>query len=1140
MNNQHRMRLTKIAFCVALAVGAASAFAQNTTSAVGGRITATDGKSVSGATVKIVHVESGSVTNLTTDAEGRYSARGLRVGGPYTITVTKDGVTDTRENVFLTLAETTTIDTKLGTAKATSVEKIEVSATAVSDAFSKSAMGAGTNISREQLDSLSSIGRNLQDYARIDPRLSQTDKERGEISAGGQNTRFNSITVDGVSINDTFGLAANGLPTAKQPISIDAIQSVQVNISNYDVTQTAYTGANINAVTKSGTNKFKGSIYFVTRDEKLAGDRVNRTTGTFSPPAPFEQTTKGFTLGGPIIKDKLFFFASYEEFKSSIASPDFGPLGSSLTNVGITPSAIASAQAIATSRYNINIGSSNVPSGVETDVKDALIKLDWNINDSHRANFRYNKTEEKTPNFANFGVRSLSLNSHWWVQGNTIETKVAQWFADWTSNFSTELKLSQRDFDSIPANGSTLPQIALSFTGALPAGTPSSVATGTRTLLFGTERSRQFNVLQTKTFDAYFAGNLFLKSHEIKFGTDVKENKVFNAFLQDVNGQYSFDCQNSSPTYTYSFGAINCGTATAAQIEAAVLENFSIGRPSIYRAQLPVAGGTLAAAAANFKLQNIGTFIQDTWSVNSNLTVTYGVRLDMQKTNDKPTYNAAAAAPLIAGSGTTRQSGGFGRDNSVTIDGQNLVQPRIGFNYTFDSDRPMQLRGGFGLFQGAAPTVWLANPYSNTGVTTRIITCTSAATCPQTGGTFSANPATQPSSIAGTPPAAGVDFLDSNLGQPSVWKANIAFEHQLPFMGLTASAEYIYTKTKTALYYQQLNLGASTRTGPDGRELYRTAAGYNPACWTAGGVAITSTTGACFDNRTRALNNPNFDNVTLATKSKGGDGNQLTLAISQPMTKGFAWSLAYTYTIAKEVSPLTSSVATSSFNSRAIFNPNEDVAATSAYINRDRFNGSLQWQRAFFGKYKTSVGFFMEGRKGKPYSWTFTNDINGDNVAGNDLLYVPRAPGSGEVVFLGDTATSRTNEDAFWAIVNANPELANNTGGIIKRNSGFSPWTNTIDLRISQELPGFVKGHKSSITLDIANFGNLLNNRWGRIDEIGFSAAGGQRRSFVNYAGIDAQGRYIYAVGSAATDFITRNNRGESQWSAQMTYRYEF
>jgi hypothetical protein len=649
-------------------------------------------------------------------------------------------------------------------------------------------------------------------------------------------------------------------------------------------------------------------------------------------------------------------------------------------------------------------------------------------------------------------------------------------------------------------------------------------------------------VLQTKTFDAYFAGNLFLKSHEIKFGADVNENKVFNAFLQDVNGQYQFDCQNSSATYTYSFGAIICATATAAQIEAAVLENFSIGRPSFYRAQLPVAGGTLAAAAANFKLQNLGTFIQDTWTVNPNLTITYGVRLDMQKTNDKPTFNAAVAAALIAGSGTTNQTGGFGRDNSQTVDGKNLVQPRIGFNYTFDSARPMQLRGGFGLFQGAAPVVWLANPYSNTGVTTRIITCANAATCPPTGGTFNPNPAAQPSSIVGTPPAAGVDILDPALGQPAVWKANIAFEHQLPFMGLTASAEYIYTKTKTAFYYQQLNLGAPTRTGPDGRELYRSAAGYNPACWTAGGVAIVSTVAgsACFNNVSRALRNLSFDNVTLATKTSGGDGNQLTLAISQPMTKGFSWSLAYTYTMAKEVSPLTSSVATSSFNSRAIFNPNENVTATSAYINRDRVSGTLQWQRAFFGKYRTRVGLFMEGRTGKPYSWTFTNDVNGDNVAGNDLLYIPRAPGSGEVVFLGDTATSRTNEDAFWAIVNANPELRDNTGGVVKRASGFSPWTNTLDMRISQELPGFMKKHKSSVTLDIANLGNLLNNRWGRIDEIGFSAAGGQRRSFVNYAGIDAQGRYIYAVGSAATDFITRNNRGESQWSAQVTYRYEF
>ncbi|HLL12484.1 MAG TPA: carboxypeptidase-like regulatory domain-containing protein, partial [Rubrivivax sp.] len=330
---------TAVAAAVAI-VAAAPALAQNTTAAVNGRVLGADGQPVAGANVSIVHVESGSASNLITDAEGRYSARGLRAGGPYTITVSKGGQTDRRDNVFLNLAETLALDVQLGAAAQT----VTVTGRGVNDRFNSSAMGAGTNIGARELAALASIGRSVQDYARTDPRLAQTDKERGEVSAVGQNTRFNSITIDGVTINDTFGLESNNLPTLKQPISIDAIQSVQVNLSNYDVTQRGYTGANTNAVTKSGTNALRGSVYYVTRNEDLAGKRYNRTSDSYFDPPAFEEELVGFTLGGPIIKDKLFFFASYEELKSSRNSPTFGPLGSSLTNVGITPAAMASAQ----------------------------------------------------------------------------------------------------------------------------------------------------------------------------------------------------------------------------------------------------------------------------------------------------------------------------------------------------------------------------------------------------------------------------------------------------------------------------------------------------------------------------------------------------------------------------------------------------------------------------------------------------------------------------------------------------------------------------------------------------------------------------------------------------------------------------
>ena len=1063
MNKKPQMKALVLGLLLGLAASQA-AFAQTTSSALNGRVTDPEGRPIAGATVEILHVPSNTRKTVSTDDQGRYTSSGLRVGGPYKVTVTKDGFAgEAQDGVSLALGEASSLNIDLDPAM-TTLESIEVVASAQADVFSTDRMSAGTSLSQETINALPSIKRDLQDYARLDPRISQTDKDRGEISALGQNTRFNSITIDSVSTNDTFGLESNNLPTLRQPISMDAIESVQINVVNVDVAQRGYTGANINAVTKSGTNEFKGSVYGTYREKDWVRKEDDR--GIIFNRFKTEQTYGG-TFGGPLIEDRLFFFFNYDRTDIKAPGPDLasGPLNRA-TN-GITDAQVNEVISIARG-YGLDPGSLS-PGGLDTSIETYLGRFDWNINDQHRAAFRFSRTEQAEAILPGFGSNFFSLSSYWYTQNKEFENYVVEVFSDWSDTFSTEVRASYRDYFSTPQTFGRQPQVQVDF--------------GTANMRLGTEQFRHANVLETQTFNAYAAGNLFLDDHTVKFGVDYESNDIYNLFVDSNLG-------------VYRFGSIN---------------DFRNGsyREYTYRASN---SGDITDAAAELTLNNIGFFLQDTWAVNYNLTLTYGVRIDTPRVDDPPPLN-------------NNFRNAFGIANNTTIDGNELIQPRFGFNYTFDTERPTQLRGGLGLFQGSAANVWLANPYTNNGLTISVFGCGTGglANCPTTRPAFSPNPDTQPRLVVGTgAPPADVDIVASDLNQPSVWKMNLAVEHELPWWGMVGSAEVILTEVEDGVFYEHLNLGSASRLGLDGRNLY----------WASFDQARYGTNGV-FGGTSRSRRNTAFREVLLAKPTSKGGGENLTLALSKPMTadSNLFWQVAYSYTDATEVNGLTSSRAISNWASRSIFNPNEEVSSRSPYVNQDRFTAVMSYRHYFFDGYKTEFAMFYEGRMGKPYSWTFNNDMNGDGLAGNDLMYIPRA---GEVVF-----TNPAEEAVFNDLVRSYG-LDQYTGQVVPRNEDFAPWVHNFDMRISQELPGFFAGNKAEIWLDLLNVGNLLNKDWGQIDEVGFQGNGGQARSFVNFAGIDANGRYIYDVIQTPEQFIRRDNSAESRWAVQLGFRYSF
>jgi len=418
-----------------------TAFAQSTSAGVGGQVFSIAGQPLAGASVTITHIESGTVSRAVSDSSGRYAARGLRVGGPYTITISKPGEgTRTEEHLYLNLNQVSTLNMTLPGDLTTTLETVSaVTGHPGVDIFSANKMGTGSNITRESIEALPSATRNMQDFIRLDPRIVQTSKADGAMSAGGQNSRYNAIRIDGIGAGDPFGVGANNFPTERQPVSMDAIQEINIDLANYDTTIFGGTGAVINAVTRSGTNEYYGTLYYSLRDKDwvrthLRGEQFNGFD---------KEDTYGFTFGGPVIKDRLFFFANYERYVRSAAGASLS--GTPYDRGDITDADIAALRAAA-QNLRFDPGELFPPESDKTEIEEYALKLDWNISEHHRAAIRYNKIEQNVFRFPGIGPREVSFSGYWHAQPKTYETFMGELFSSWGENISTELKISWKDY----------------------------------------------------------------------------------------------------------------------------------------------------------------------------------------------------------------------------------------------------------------------------------------------------------------------------------------------------------------------------------------------------------------------------------------------------------------------------------------------------------------------------------------------------------------------------------------------------------------------------------------------------------------------------------------------------------------------
>jgi hypothetical protein len=1101
---KHLIRFV-LSLVAVIALGTAAS-AQVTTGSLSGKVQNEAQAGVPGASIIAIHLPSGTTYETTTRADGRFVILNMRVGGPYIVTAAFTGTgaaafaPQTQENLEINLGVATDVNFDVKNIAVTET----VTVTAQSDTvFSSGRTGAATSVNRETLATLPSVRGMISDFTRLTPQASGTN------SFGGQDNRMNNMTVNGAAFNNSFGLGGQpGDRTNVAPISLEAIEQVQVSIAPYDVRQGNFVGASVDTITRSGTNSLRASVYHRFRNEDFVGTEAR---GLAFNPGTFETTNTGVWAGAPIVKNRLFVFGNYEDesdarpLSSFRANAGGEPVGGNVTRV--LASDMSSLSSFLDSSFGYNPGSFD-PSTDLTPQKRGMVRSDFNINNSNKFSFNYLQLNSMSDNqlsgstSAGIGRRTVQtdhmnyLGSNYQVLENRKTTT-----GELNSVIGSTMNNSLRVTYSSSDEGRPQSDVLFPFVDILQGGSAA--------ISFGSEPFTPNNELRYQSFEVKNDFTKFMTKHEVTFGGRIERYHSDNVFYNCCK-QGAWTYNSLDEFYADARDALANPNRTVSPITARKYQVRYMNIPGLDKPSQP-----LTALYG-------GAYVQDLWRPRTNLTVTAGLRFDVP-VFENTAYNNANANTL-----TFRDENGDPvQYDSGQMPGANILwSPRLGFNYDISGNMNTQIRGGTGVFTGQPLYVWISNQLGNTGVLQGNINVDNTNAYP-----FSTNvDRYKPTNVTGAPAASyELNVTDNNFRFPQVWRTNIAVDRRLPG-GITGTAEFMYNRDVNGIYYINANLPAaqSAFTGADNRPRW------------VGAACGTGTVGGCVNRINNAAGNQVTANIVMKNQDIGRNWN-LAFSASKPMWHGISLRTAYSYGEAKNtIDP--GSTANASWGSNATpGDPNNPGLGYSSSSPGHRFYLSASYSKQYFGWGATTISGFWESRTLGNNSYIFSADSNGDGASG-DLIYIPRD--TSEMNFTDITGavpfSAAQQAAAFEAYIAQDKYLSAHRGEYAQRGAVFLPLLHKLDVSLTQDVFKDIKGKRNAgqFRIDIQNFGNLLNSDWGV----------GQRlirnNILIPNTAPDAQGRLSYRMQVVSNQLVSKSFESTSGlvdvYQFMLSFRYSF